>query len=395
MTASFTDYLTSLAAREGSPSREGLDLAWRALRAALVLELKRRGLWNSPPRYLGVHGAARWWQAVGTGTTPKDAVDELVGDCYVYVFVQRLRSLKAHLEVKGNVDGLVFLAIRNFVHDRQKASDPEGYRIFDLARQAIRSLLTRGTLSIRQDLAADGGVGRSIPPVRDGTVLTFDPNAQVPPAGAEVLENLVTTWNDDLMPGILTARYREKRAVREKLECHIARLPDAGVRAFRFRDLIGPLKSDTRARWWALVSSSQANAVMSGAGEGASGITPSNATGQHLEERDSFEKLAAAVAGAIDGLPELDSRTRRYLERLWRGLARHAAGLSLDAAGGRGSEDRPSNRELARSLGIPRDRLPGLLGILGKLVREYQASTARRVVADTLPSRTAERRPCR
>lgn len=401
----FTDYLISLEALEGSPTRESLELVWQSLRAALVHELQRRRLWNSPPRYLGVEGSSRWWQAAGGRAAPRDALDELVSDCYVYVFVQRLRSLKAHLRVKDNVDGLVFLAIRNFVHDRQKENDPEGYRIFDVVRLAVRNLLARGRLFVaRASRAPSRGDRDRTGRVRDHTVLTFDPEGEPPTAAGEALRTLVPAWNDDLVPEIITGRYRERRAVQEKLERHIVRLPEAGIRAFRFKDLLDPLKDDARARWRALASGSRGEAVLDRHG---TWLAVSRAEpGQRLEDRDSFEKLAAGIAGAIDRRPELDARTRDYLRRLWRGLARHAYGLGLEAPGGRGSvsqggappgrsalEDRPSNRELARSLGIPRDRLPDLLRTLGRLVREYQAAPASRLLVENdLPSPTAERR---
>lgn len=377
---SFTDFVAALDGREGSPSRESLDFVWGALRAALAHELRKRSLWNSPPSFLGAHGASTWWQPQSGGPQPRDALDELVAECYTQVFVLRLRSLRAHLKAKGNVDGLVFLAIRHFVHDRQKENDPEGYRVFDLVQQALRSLLDQGILSFAGAEPTDKSAA-----LHNDTILTFRSQQAPPLATRDAFRALAPVWNNDLLPGIVTARYREKRRVQEQLEHLIAGLPAEGIHAFRLRDLVDPLKDDTRGRWRALAAGSQGEvAAGEGSADGPPEIVLQSAPDRHLEERDSFEKLTAAVAREISRRPELDDRTREYLRRLWRGLGRTAAGESLDGSDTSPDDSVPSQRALASALGIPRDRLPGLLGTLRRLTREVRAATG-----DPLPVKSS------
>src|SRR5437660_1292495 len=100
---------------EETPDADLLHDAWDGLQAALGGELKRRGLWQSSPCYLGVYGYERW-DAEGTVGDPmshawcrtrpaQSALEELVTDCWDYVFSERMRSLKLQLAEKENIDG--------------------------------------------------------------------------------------------------------------------------------------------------------------------------------------------------------------------------------------------------------------------------------------------------
>src|SRR5687767_6906412 len=102
----FTEYVRSLS--QGEPAPALFAALCRELSAALRTELRRRGLWNTPPSYLGILGGGSW---------DDDALDELRADAHTFVFVDRLRSLRAQMEAKANIDGLVLRAVRNFVQD--------------------------------------------------------------------------------------------------------------------------------------------------------------------------------------------------------------------------------------------------------------------------------------
>src|SRR5436309_14649242 len=123
----FTDYVRSLEPG-GEPDPQRLATVRETLRGALRGELRRRGLWNAPPDYLGVYGSEGW----------EDALEELLAECYAFVFVDRLRALQAQLRVKPNVDGLVFLNVRHFLHERQKEHDPVGSQVFEVLQSAVR-----------------------------------------------------------------------------------------------------------------------------------------------------------------------------------------------------------------------------------------------------------------
>ena len=167
----FTEHVRTLAGRASlNPHR--LEELWSALRAALRSELKRRGLWETPPVYLGIYG---WesWEASGEKET---ALEELLAECYSYIFFLRLRSLEAQLKLKENIDGLIFLNIRHFLHERQKEHDPLGSQVFQVLQAAVRAAVAEGDLYVLQGderirnhtvLSAYSG-GPALEPAREG-----------------------------------------------------------------------------------------------------------------------------------------------------------------------------------------------------------------------------------
>ncbi len=83
----FTDYVRSLDPAGEPPDPGRFEEVWRALGRVLKSEIRKRGLWDYPPSYLGVYGWARWSReepGVG-GERLLEAVDELLGECYAYV----------------------------------------------------------------------------------------------------------------------------------------------------------------------------------------------------------------------------------------------------------------------------------------------------------------------
>ena len=153
---SFTLFLRNLESRESLQQEGGgFDEAWTALRRLLVSELKRRSLWSLPPACLGIYGCETW--------DDPDAVEELVADCFVFVFVERFRSLKAQLRYKPNIEGLIVRNVRNFLHETQRRHDPVGFRVFTMLRSAVRGALSAGELQV---IAGN-------PSLRHDTVLAF------------------------------------------------------------------------------------------------------------------------------------------------------------------------------------------------------------------------------
>jgi hypothetical protein len=316
--------------------REGFEEVWRSLRRLLVRELQRRSLWSLSPAYLGIYGSASW--------TDPEALDELVADGFLFVFGERLRSLKAQLQQKPNVEGLILRGVRNFLYEAQKRHDPVGFRVFTVLRGAIRAALADGTLHV---------VSGS-PAVRRDTVLAF--HAKSPPADAARPGDLapaVRAWNDDLLPDLITARGWEVRPLLTRIGERLMQLPGLGFPVVRFQDLVDPLRHDVRARWRALGAGARIEVE-----EGLSALTG-------LEERESFRALLDCLERGIAEIPER-ARSRGYLRKLQVFLRNYAA----DAVEGCGGEEGrlPSHRQLAEQLQIPRERLPGLFATMRKLV---------------------------
>src|SRR4030095_1988798 len=94
----FTDHVRALGAAEPLDSAQ-FEAVCAALRAAVRRELQRRGLWETPPAYLGIYGGASW-EPADDAKSHESPLEELVAECYTYVFVSRLRSLQAQLKLK-------------------------------------------------------------------------------------------------------------------------------------------------------------------------------------------------------------------------------------------------------------------------------------------------------
>lgn len=352
MPSVFTAFVRGLQG-ERTPDADLFHDAWHSLRAALAGEMKKRGLWQSPPSYLGAYGWESWDSEApqGSGSArAQSALGELVADCYAFIFVDRLQSLKRHLQDKPDIDGLVLLNIRHFLHERQRVHDPLGFRIFELLQSAVEEAISSGALHV---LAGDRKV-------RNDTLLGFHPAAE-PPATAADWEQIVLRWNDELMPSLVTARTRQLAAVVRRLRERLLELPEHGIEAFRLKDLLDPLKRDARGRWAALTPMSddlQALAPTLPESTGGSG--------------QSFEDLARCVSTSIERM-EGDARTRTQLMTLWHHLWRQHGEEAQETGRdepdpGRAGKRPPSYRQLEQRLNIPRERLPVLFGLLRQLV---------------------------
>lgn len=343
----FTEHVRSLEPGRNPPGPERVAAVRKALRVALKSELKRRGLWESPPRYLGVYGWERWEE--GT-PSEDDALSELCAEGYVFIFATRLRTLRVHLESKENVDGLVFLNLRHFLHDRQKEHDPVGSRVFEVLQSAVRRSVESGELHV---LEGEAGV-------RNNTVLGFAPQADPASPDPADLRSFVVRWNSDLLPDLLTARGKRQEEVVQKLRERLPELRQEGVETFRFKDLIDPMKADVRARWAALHERGDGDVAVETAGDEKT-LTRLVQPDTDVEDRQFFKKVVSCVLESLERV-EAREKTRAYLQNLW-SFVRLAARDS-----GEDPSRRPSARKVADLLGIPRDRLPQLYDTLGRIV---------------------------
>ncbi len=370
----FTEFVRALAA--GVPMDGGrLHELRSALQAALRSEMRRRGLWDSPPGYLGIYGWRTWSESSASGGSP---LEELLDECYTYIFVDRLRSLTAQLAVKANVDGLVFLDIKHFLHERQKEHDPLGFRVFEMVWAAVQHCLAEGLLLLIE------GDQR----VRNDTVLGFDAGAP-PPQQPVGLRAWAARIDDELLPDLITARGERRDEVILELARNLSVLHREGVTVFRFKDLIDPFKDDVRDRWAAILRAEGGREVEDG--DDALSAAWVERPGVQYEARESFRALVTCV---LQGLERLDvpAMTRTYLSTLWQYLRLYSVEGGGDPAAGaaaaqpadsqvrrRRRSGRPSDRTLADLLHIPRDQLPQLFATLGRLVQGCRSSDGARV----------------
>jgi hypothetical protein len=339
-----------------------------ALRTALRREIRARSLWENPPSFLGIEGWDSWQQ----GGMHDGPFAELLADCFSFIFVERLRSLRGQLAFKDNIEGLVILNIRHFLHDRQKAHDPLGYRVFEVAWAAIEQARTAGALHV---IGGD-------PRVRNDTLLSFDPAAAAAPPPPSALRSWAARIDDELLPEVVTASGRRQEQVAAEVASRLTALRHAGVISFRFKELVDELKRDVRERW---------AAILSGEAGGEITTVPAlvdaawvEAPGASYEARESFRALVSCVLQALAACA-VTERTRGHLTTLWQYLRVYSiegggeaqVEIAGDTAAGepatgaprrRRRGGRPSDRSLADRLHIPREQLPEMFAILAKLV---------------------------
>lgn len=386
----FTDYVRALAS--GKPlDRQRLEELWEALRSALRSELKKRGLWEAPPSYLGVYGWTNWEEAGRGAAARESAFEELLAECYAYIFVSRLRSLQAQLKIKPNIDGLIFLNIRHFLHERQKEHDPLGSQVFEVAQSAVRAAVDARELRVLEGDAR----------VRNDTVLSFGPGAEDARANRDRFPSIVARWNDELLPDLVTLRGRRQEDVVRRLRERLPDLRREGVEVFRFKDLVDPLKADVRARWAAFLDFSQGEASPQTGDEGFGEVVRLVRPDTRLEERQVFQKLVDCVLTGIRR--ESNDKTRGYLATLWQFIRIRAADGAEEGAASRlghtmavevesADEDQPSHRQLAEQLRIPRERLRALYRTLGTLLEECRAAISGKTAVMSLKGESAMRR---
>jgi hypothetical protein len=369
----FTQHVRLLMTGKEPLEAESLEPLWASLKAALRSELKRRGLWESPPAYLGIYGAESW---EASGGMKGGALEELLAECYTFIFVLRLRSLQAQLQVKPNVDGLVVLNIRHFLHERQKEHDPVGSQVFEVLRSAVRTALAAGELYL---LAGNERV-------RNDTVLSFSASAGAAATAREGIATLVARWNDELLPDLVTQRGQQQEEVVRRLRERLPELRREGFEGFRFKDLVDPLKADVRTRWAAILDQSQGEAAPQTGEQERRERVRLVLPDLRVEERQLFRRLVDCVLTSMRRL-DISEKTRGYLTTLWQFVRVQAAeGETLTAPASRlnhliqeaAEEERPSLRRLAEQLRIPRERLPGLYEILGDLLERCRAANSGR-----------------
>lgn len=328
---------------------------WAAFGRVVRQELRRRSLSQTAPQWLGIYGFRGWWEATGHG----GPFEDLLAEAYRYVFVERFAALKAQTLAKANIEGLVLASVRNFLHDRQRLHDRLGSRLFEVLSLAVRHALGRGDLA----------VVRGSPKVGSSTILAVgEPSPSAEMASAATLAEIARRWNDELLPDLVTASRADKRRLVEELARRLAELDLSGVAAFRFGDLLSPLRTDVRERWAALLSPAEEDPPVDEDTRGFRRLRHSFAPG--FEARviadDRFAKLVDCLDNAIEASPESE-RTRGYLRRVLLFVRAFAADEdeTLEREGSGEDEDRlPSFRRMAEHLKIPRDRLGGLMDTL-------------------------------
>lgn len=351
----FTDFVLRLMREDRTLTLKDVEDVLQALKKALRRELRRRGLWDSPPSYLGVLGEA-WEDWAGA-----DALGELAGDCFSYVFVTRLQSLAAQTRVKDNVEGLVHLNIRHFFYERQRRNDPLGFRAYRAFNLATELGVDEGWL-FRQS----GG-----PRLSNDSLIAFSPTTGGELRPPEDLQRLISHWPHELLPALAVGSGRVWTTVVRRFAGLVKGLRETGTAALRVGDLLAVLKPALRRHWASIV------AAELGTSADAHQLRDTVLPDLSFEEQQHFATLERQVEDELGRL-EVDPRTRGFLLTLWRYLTQFASDSD-------GPEAAPSGRSIARETSLPRKRLPELLATIADVVtvcRNAPAPIERRQALD-------------
>ena len=348
---SFAAYLDSFV--PGSePDPKHFEAMWEKLEKVVKSELQRRGLYLTSPRFLGIT-ADSWDQ---------DAFQEFLADCYLHVFVRRVRRFRDLLESarvehgeNAEIGGAVRLSIRYFIHDLQRLKDPIGHRIYVLLRRATRKAVRSEELWILSTPSK----------IEARSILGFAPDAD---AGHSMLEDElrreVSSWGSKLLPELVEAVGKALRRVAISMEQELHDMARIPIEAFVFGHLIGGVRFAVRTQWAARWKH---DGEFEPDGEGTPELIPvlRNPMGDFFDREEELA-LRRCIEQAIERLPVATQRERNDrdgLKRLWSVL--------------RVQEKRPSERALAEYLDIKRTRLRRLLQILREIYEACVRQTDR------------------
>ncbi len=376
----FSDFICSLRTGE-EPSVQSFDAFLSKLRPALLRQVLWRGLWDRPPRYLGVVGAS--WADPG-------AKDELLAD-FCEFMVRRLPGLWKRCAEESNIDYLVYINIRNFIHETQEKHDPVGSRIYKILKSTVKKAIQKENLylltsdsQIRSNQEIDGGIDeerdqKTKETISYGSILGFTAQSDLRNAQAVDLAQKVEVWRAELLPDLVTDYQYTGVALR--LEACIDGLRDQDVESFRFGDLMDCLRAQAREWFASAQHSSEGPSAREDTDDENPRLVPIAGPDTGIEGRDFLYKLRRCVIAGVEKLEE--TRTRGYLLKLWLFLHSWAAESAetgeTPGFDGLEGDKLPSAKKLGEMIGVPRNRIPGLKETLTHLVRDCHSALSGKV----------------
>lgn len=311
---------------------------WTEFEALVRRRMRRRGLLESPPRYLGYSGQ-QWGEVM----------HDVVFDCYQFAVLDRLVGLRAQLKVKPHIDGLILRNVDHFLLERQRNQDRTGYAIFRNLEMAVLMGIEDGEVSI------SGGPANRI---RNETLLLFDPDASFPGSTAEQVREAVRSIGE--WQSRLSEWARISDSAQRSLQHGLTELPDHRVRSCRFKILVDVLKEEVRS-------------VL-----GMDEMSVQDSQGLEIEAATDFLQAIRTNCGdyryvVMDQFQDRVKRIRANLSRLEKrdDVMKRVEQLFLElVAVAQSEEPLPSHAELARRMGLPKSSVSDYVQLIRRVWNE-------------------------
>jgi len=331
-----------------------LETVYIALRA----EMKRRGLLNMPPVWLG-DKYENWdsWK-------DPEAFEVLCIDCYVFSIIDPYDKLHAALKISDNIDGLIFLNIKYFVSNLQKKNDPVGHAVAQHAKQATQRAIEKGIFTPTGLNNKEEVDNQTLLTVSSSNPSTTSEKEQI----LEILYNNSTnpTWKD-----IRLKLAGKDKTVQGPLCEIICQLTKSGISCFRFKALADAMKEDVRAlkekdmaarKNMALeIEDWGVEQIELEKGDIQNILVPIVEADTAYEEYESFVEFVEQIRKAIDRL----KYQQRVKERLHQEFTEIADAIER-------KDEILSQAELGRRLDISKATVSGDMKILGKLIQQIK-----------------------
>lgn len=351
----FTPLIKQLQANSWKPDEVFKELR-EAISIALRIEMKKRGLWDMPPVWLGDE-----YEIWNSWSNP-EAFDALCIDCYIFAIIKQYKNLQAVLKTSDNIEGLIFLNIRYFVSNIQKKNDSLGHAVAQHARDAVQCAIDKGIL-VPSELNYKGKVGNK-------TLLTASSsNTSITPLEKSAILKVLSqnkVWAD-----IRLKLAGKSQAVQEPLCEIICQLTKSDVLCFQFKTLVNAMKEEVRKARQENFAKQMAldieNTIFEETEEDNDtvSIMPVQLIEPDTtyEDYESFHELVKQVQEAINQL-ESQQRVRERLHQVFAEIVDY-----IETEG-----EEPFQTELVKKLDIPKATLSGDMKTLRQLVQQIKSN---------------------
>ena len=225
----FKDYVL-----KDSPTKGDVDAVLDHLGKFLRREMHPRGVWDRGPSN---------WGYAGHSWREKDTFNDLLCDCFAFVFDgdkgKRLARLRQYARHQSSIAGVVRTAVRNFLNEQEREKDPVGHAVFKNIQAAVAE-----ALKVRQMRVVNGKPGNVT--VTDRTVVASASGGGCTKASPKDPRAVINGWADGAsLCGRMAKRSHEGLQAAAQV---LSRLSEARPDSWQVGDLVDAVKQALHRR---------------------------------------------------------------------------------------------------------------------------------------------------